>query len=51
MRNRYQERERVNERKRKMGREREREVPYHDDFVLVLTGAVCFLHTMQSITV
>lgn len=43
------ERESEQERKRKM--EGEREVPYHDDFVLVLTGAVCFLHTVQSVTV
>lgn len=43
MRNRYRERERK--------RERKKEVPYHDDFVLVLTGAVCFLHTVQSVTV
>lgn len=26
-------------------------VRFHDDFVLVLTGAVCFLHTVQSVTV
>lgn len=49
MRNRYRERE--SEREKEKDGEREREVPYHDDFVLVLTGAVCFLHTVQSVTV